>query len=324
MADCITDRMPCNVVAVDVGGTKIAYALLTYSTLDACPEIVTHGEVPTNARRGGDSVRETIVRVAGEMIKASTLPVVGIGVGTAGVVDRQTGNIVAANDIMPGWGGQPLGPCLEQTYGLPVAIMGDVHAHALGEARWGAGKGRLSCLVAGVGTGLGGAFVDHGVVQTGINGVAGHIGHVQHPEAAGIMCACGRIGHLESIASGSGIVSGYQGCTPDDLDFDPAIDGRVISERAYAGEEHARFIIERAGRALGEALGSLANAFDPEVIILSGSVCEAGPLWEDALVAGFAGQALDSVASCDIIRGLLGPYAPLIGAAENLCDKINS
>ncbi len=322
MADCVNANMPFNVVTADVGGTKIAYALLTYATQDACPEIIANGEVPTNACRGGDSVRETIVRVVGEMIEVSKLPVAGIGVGTAGVVDRQTGIIVAANDIMPGWGGQQLGPCLEERWGLPVAIMGDVHAHALGEARWGAGKGRLSCLVAGVGTGLGGAFIDHGVVQTGVNGVAGHIGHLQHPEAAGIMCACGRYGHLESIASGSGIVAGYQGCTPDDMAFDPAIDGRVISKRAQAGEEHARFIIERAGRSLGEALGSLANAFDPEVIILSGSVCEAGPLWEDALIAGFASQALDTVSSCDIIRGLLGPYAPLIGAAENLCDKI--
>ena len=135
MADCVTDRMPFNVVAVDVGGTKIAYALLSYTTQDACPEILCNGEVPTNARRGGDGVRETIVSVVGEMIAESKLPVLGIGVGTAGVVDRETGVIVSANGIMPGWGGQELGPCLEMTYQLPVAVMGDVHAHALGEDR---------------------------------------------------------------------------------------------------------------------------------------------------------------------------------------------
>ena len=311
---------PYHVVSVDIGGTKIAYALLTYTAPSEYPTLSCKGEVPTNAQAGGNAVRETIGKVVQDVMATADVTIDGVGIGSAGVVDSVTGDIVSANDIMPGWGGQKLGAYIHEVTGLPVTVMGDVHAHALGEARWGAGKGQSSCLVAGIGTGLGGAFVDQGVVAAGAHGVAGHIGHIMHPEAVGITCACGRDGHLESIASGSGIIAGYKKLCPERCG--EGVDGRVISERAHAGEYEACEVIERAGRSLGESLGSLANTLDPAVIILSGSVVKAGPLWEKALHAGYESQALDPVLDCPIVEGSLGSEAPLVGAAENLLDKI--
>ena len=73
---------------------------------------------------------------------------------------------------------------------------------------------------------------------------------------------------------------------------------------------------------MGESLGSLANTLDPAVIILSGSVVKAGPLWEKALHMGYKNQALDPILDCPIVEGALGSEAPLVGAAENLLDKI--
>ena len=80
-----------------------------------------------------------------------------------------------------------------------------MQAHALGEAHWGVGKGKFSVLCLGIGTGIGGAYVENGRVMQGFHGAAGHMGHIECSAAAGIPCACGRSGHLESVASGTSI-----------------------------------------------------------------------------------------------------------------------
>ena len=79
--------------------------------------------------------------------------------GTAGLVDVRTGGIAFANELMPGWTGQPVAERLSASLGLPVAVLNDVKAHALGEARWGAARGAQTCFVIAAGTGLGGGIV---------------------------------------------------------------------------------------------------------------------------------------------------------------------
>lgn len=85
---------------------------------------------------------------------------------------------------MPGWSGVQLGPRLREDLGLPVAVVGDVQAHALGEAHWGVGKGKFSVLCLGIGTGIGGAYVENGRVMQGFHGAAGHMGHIECSAAA--------------------------------------------------------------------------------------------------------------------------------------------
>lgn len=85
---------------------------------------------------------------------------------------------------MPGWSGVQLGPRLREDLGLPVAVVGDVQAHALGEAHWGVGKGKFSVLCLGIGTGIGGAYVESGRVMQGFHGAAGHMGHIECSAAA--------------------------------------------------------------------------------------------------------------------------------------------
>ena len=106
---------PFGVVAVDVGGTKIACAVVRYENADAAPIILSKRSIPTDAQQGGEVVLARILDLADD-VRAEALShgetIVGVGVATAGRVDVNTGNIAFANEIMPGWSGQPLGDAL--------------------------------------------------------------------------------------------------------------------------------------------------------------------------------------------------------------------
>lgn len=308
------------VVAIDIGGTKIASALVTLEAGQK-PVVEFYEKIPTEAKRGGQVVLANAIKMAKRVIELAggTESLAGIGVSSGGVIDPRTGDVTYANDMMPGWGGTHLGSELTAATGLPARVLNDVHAHALGEARWGAGAGKQSCLVAAVGTGVGGAFVERGLIMLGAHNEAGHIGHVSCSDAAGIPCQCGAVGHMETIACGPGIIERYLelGGNPTDEDGKP-VDGAVIDKRAAAGDEAAIAAEARSGHAIGEVLGSLSNMLDPECIILSGSVALCGPAWHDAMDAGWREAAMPPVAATPIVSGDLGGDAPLIGAAENI------
>lgn len=303
------------IVAVDIGGTKIACGLVVLG--GEAPVIEKVEKVPTEAMEGGAHVLATVLAQVSSAIERADGHVAGVGISSAGVVNPRNGDITFANELMPGWGGTHLGAEVTAATGLPCRVLNDVHAHALGEARWGGGRGAKSCLVAAVGTGIGGAFVEHGKIMLGAHDEAGHIGHVCCPAAAGVPCSCGATGHLEPIAAGPGIIREYVRLGGDaEYDGRP-MDGAEIDRRAAAGDEAARAAEARAGRALGEVLGSMCNMLDPDVVILSGSVAQCGPDWSDAMAEAFRGQAMPPVATTPIVGGELGGDAPLIGAAEN-------
>ena len=314
---------PFAVLALDIGGTKIGGAVVRYATRGETPEIVGHRTVATNAQSGGASVTQTVCQFAGELLDQARsadpdTPVLGIGVGTAGRVDPYDGSIVYANDIMPGWMGQPLGHRLHEACQLPVAVMNDVQAHGLGEARHGAAKGSRACIMVAVGTGLGGALLMDGRLIGGAHGFAGELGCSLHPAAENVSCENGVMGRLESVASGSGIERCYRAGGGEPLR------GPEISKRAAEGERLACRVIEQAGRSLGESIVSWANIFDPDLVVLSGSVCKSGELWEESLRAGMEAQMTDAVRGLRIAHAKLGDEAPLYGAAERLLDTLEA
>ena len=312
---------PTHVCAVDIGGTKIACGIVTLNGTDA-PNVQSVKKVPTNAKEGGKQVLATVLQAIREALSRAEelgLTISGVGISSAGVVDPRTGDITYANELMPGWGGTALGSAVTSEFDLPCSVLNDVHAHALGEARHGAGHGKDSVLTVAVGTGIGGAFVNHGILMLGAHDEAGHIGHVATPAAAGVDCPCGGTSHLEPVSAGPGIIREYVRLGGSDtLEDGSALDGAEIDRRALAGEKIAQAAEERSGRALGEVLGSMCNMLDPSVIILSGSVAECSKYWHEALAAAFKLQAMPPVQATPIVKGTLGGEAPLIGAVENL------
>ena len=300
---------PASVVSVDVGGTKIAGALVCYEEPGTKPTVKLAASVPTDAAAGGSAVLDKIAALVARIVEDSPSAPTGIGVGTAGRVSALDGSIAYANDIMPGWTGQPVKARLEEEFGIPVAVLGDVQSHALGEARWGAARGAQTCIVMAPGTGLGGGIVCHGKIVRGAHGFAGEIGSTLNPLDVSD-------GNLESVASGSGIEARYEAVSGE------RASGAEISKLAYDGDVLAEQTVRNAGRALGIALAGWANVLDPEIAVVSGSVTKAGPIWRSALQDAFVEHAPEVLSGLPIVDAELGSDAPLVGAAENLLDSL--
>lgn len=310
---------PLTVAALDVGGTKIAGALVHYAEPDAAPRVSDKRSVPTDAARGGAAVLDSICLMAQQLLDeahAAGSPACGVAVSTAGRVDARTGAIAYANEIMPGWTGQPVAERLRACCSVPVAVLNDVQSHGLGEARWGAARGAQTCLMIAAGTGVGGAVIAHGHIVRGKHGFAGEVGHMPCVQAAGIPCTCGGTAHLESVAAGSGIETCYVRAGGEPLN------GAQIAARAADGEERAARIIRQAGAALGDAIAGFTNMLDPDMVVIAGSVLKAGALWHTALQEAFERQIPEAQRDLPIVEAALADDAPLVGAAENLLDSL--
>ena len=313
-------RFPCTVIALDLGGTKIAGALVRYEGRQGAPSVGERRAVPTMAAEGGSAVLARMVDLACGLAACvpPDAPLAGCGVSTAGYIDEASGCVTYANSIMPGWAGQKVGPALVDALGVPCAVMNDVRAYAFGELRHGAARGCDTCVVVAAGTGLGGAVIVHGQVLDGAHGFAGMVGHTLHPAALGKPSAWGTDGHLESVCAGSGIEACYRLAGGEELT------GPQISARADAGEPLARSVIEQSGRSLGEAIASWADLLDPDLVVVGGSVCAAGPVWREALEAGVEARIDPMLRGLPVVDAQLGGDAPLLGAAERLLDKVGA
>lgn len=295
------------VLALDLGGTKIAGAVVHTDG-----RILYLTQRPTPAQAGAAAIIKAMADVVDELRQRCTIEPRGVGIGAAGVIDQNTAKVLSATDTLKGWAGteiaRELGVCTQ----LPVPAVNGVHAHGLGEAKFGAGAAASSVLLVAVGTGIGGAFFTQEQLITGFNHVAGHAGHIDSSFAVGIKCSCGRHAHVEAIASGPSIYRHYQR-----LANNPDVsDTKAVTALAEAGDANAHQAVRTGGLAAGSAIASLANVLDPERIIIAGGVAGAGELWWQALRARYAASAIHIVQDTELVPATLGNDAALIGAAS--------
>ncbi|GAA3977121.1 ROK family protein [Streptomyces marokkonensis] len=289
------------VIGLDLGGTKIAAALVgTDGT------VLARRTLPTPATSGADAVLDALAQAA----RAVWAPgAAAIGVAAAGVIDPAAGTVTSATDTIRGWAGTALATGLATRTGLPVACDNDVRAAAATEL---AGLGADGTFVyAAVGTGVGGAVAAGGRMLHGAAGIAGHLGHLPSPEATGLPCTCGATGHLEAIAAGPAITAHYGRISGESADR-----LQTVAERAAHGDAHARSAITLGARAVGRALGGLANALGPHRVVVAGGVPGIGaPYWE-ALCAAFAAELMLPLRALRPAAPNGGADAAVLGAAE--------
>ncbi|MBP0457639.1 ROK family protein [Streptomyces montanisoli] len=300
-------------IGVDVGGTKIAAGLV--STTGLLDERLV---LPTPATEGASAILGTVQRAV-ETLRASLPPgdvVTGVGIGTGGVVDHARGVIVSATGLLHGWAGTRVADELHARLGLPVAIDNDGNALALGEHRFGAGRGHQDVLYVAVGTGIGGALVLGGELRRGAHHSAGELGHQPAPGAEGRPCSCGGRGHIEAAASGPSITAAYRERSGDTQ----VTDLRVVAARAAAGDGQAAGAIEEAATILGKVVAGLANTVDPEAVVIGGGVAQLGPILWPPLETGFRAGTLPPLADVPVLPALLGPTAAIVGAATLVAD----
>lgn len=315
-------------LAVDIGGTKLAAGIV-----ELPGPVITHRHtIATPAQEGGGVVLAAVTQLAREVLRGAVADGQGvdvIGVASAGTVSPDDGRITHATDTLPTWAGTPLGEHLTRVLDRPTTVLNDVHAHGVGEAVYGEGTAHRSVLVVAVGTGVGGALVVGGEPMVGTHGVAGHVGHLPVPEAAGLPCTCGRFGHLEGLASGVGLRAEFRRRTGQDLPAHqitalltrPAehATGVPAGEHDHAGVDlvaAAHVVLESAGRATGRMIGSLLNVLDPDIVVVGGGLAQAPHPWRGALTEGVALEAMDPVAKTRVVISTAGPDAALWGAAH--------
>lgn len=323
-------------LAVDIGGTKMAAALIDRSGA------ILHAHrlsTPTGPGRGGlpnsEALLETVCGAVDHVLHAAGIDPSGLagggadpavcgvlGVASAGPLDRDAGTLSPVN--IPGWRNFPLRDRLAGRYGIEVRLLNDAIAVAIGEHWRGAAQGRRNVLGMVVSTGVGGGLIVGGRVAFGASGNAGHIGHVT-VDPSGPACVCGGVGCLEVIASGTAIAAwavahGYRA--------DRAVGGTTstvsavdVAEAARRGHPLALAAFRRAGEAIGQAVAGAVTLLDLDLVVIGGGVAAAGPVLFDPIADAYARFAtLPYARAPRIVPARLGGDAGLIGAAAAVLD----
>ena len=285
--------MPDLVLAVDVGGTKMAAGFVT-----ASGDVVERAQVPTRVAEAGTDGEVLWADLAGlvDGVLASLSPadrVVACGAGCGGPMSPGGEEVSPLN--ITAWRSFPLRSRLAALTGVPTFVDNDAKALALGEGWVGAATGCRDYLAMVVSTGVGGGIVLDGRLLHGRLGNAGHIGHVV-VEPEGRACVCGGRGCLEAEASGTAIA---------------AVTGQPARAASPA-------VVARAGTLVGRAVASVVNLLDLPLAVASGSVALGfgNPFFEAAQEEMTLRCGLSFARDARIVPGGLGDRGPLIGAAR--------
>ncbi|MCX4743670.1 ROK family protein [Streptomyces antibioticus] len=297
------------VAALDIGGTKIAGALVSGDGT-----ILVRAQRPTPARENGETVMRAVEEVLAELTSSPLWPrAYALGIGSAGPVDASRGTVSPVN--VPGWRDYPLVDRVRAAAGnLPVELIGDGVAITAAEHWQGAARGHDNALCMVVSTGVGGGLVLGGRLHTGPTGNAGHIGHIS-VDLDGDPCPCGARGCVERIASGPNIARRAleNGWVPGP---DGDTSAAAVAAAARTGDPVARASFDRAAQALAAGIAATATLVEIDIAVIGGGVGKAGEILFTPLRRYLADYAtLSFVRPLTVAPARMGTDAGLVGAA---------
>jgi len=309
------------VLAVDLGGTKIMTAIVS-----ASGQVMAEDICPTQADEGVSSVIERLFTSIDRLLNQNITEISqldGIGIAAAGAIDSDRG-VITLSPNLPGWRDVPLGDMVRERYQVDTFLVNDASAAALGEHRFGAGRGVSNLILLTLGTGIGGGIIINGEMYLGACGSAAEIGHIVI-DVNGPECGCGNRGCLETLASGTAVArDAVRRINQGENSSLVAIAGGKIESitaekvgtAARKGDALALDVLSRAGTYLGVGLANLVNIFNPEMIILGGGMAELEGLFIDPAKRVVAERAFPvSARAVRIVTAQLGNAAGVYGAA---------
>ncbi len=274
-------------------------------------EIKETAEVPVSDEDGGQALK-LVYQILDRLVKKKLKPIVGIGVGAPGLINTREGIVVNAVNL--DWQDLPLGRLLQERYGLPVSVLNDSQATAIGEFVYGEHSSDSNLIVVNVRRGIGAGILINGRLFQGDGGGAGEIGHVQAQEN-GLPCRCGRRGCLETVASAQAVLTRVQSLSsPSDF---PTLD--AVETKFFADDPIARQAVMEAGHYLGTSLGSLVGTLNIRKIVLTGDMTCFGQPWLDSVQRAMVQSALGRmVQETELEIGKLDYAACILGASAHL------
>jgi glucokinase len=321
------------VLALDLGGTNARAAVVTPDGI-----LTSRHAGPTPMEQGATAVvgfcAALLERAAADHATSGGAPPVAIGICAPGPLDARTGTLIDPPNLRDEWWGFPLAPTLGERLGLPAALEKDTNVSILGEAVFGAGRGCADLVYLTISTGIGGAVIAGGRLLTGPDGVAGELGHLT-VDMDGQLCGCGARGHLEALASGTGIAKAARDAlaagepapvlrrVADEVAPRP-LSAADVARAADLGDAVAGVIIERARRAVAVSVVSIVDVFGPDAVILGGGISIA---WGERLV-GAAREAVASTAfriqaaRAKVVQAALGDDVGLIGTVPLVASAL--
>jgi glucokinase len=275
------------IVGVDLGGTNVRAAAVRGGKIVARAVRRISGKAAEEVVLG--EIFETIDEVIGGEVS-------GIGIGVPSVVDVERGIVYAVENI-PAWREVPLKDKLESRYGCPACVNNDANAFALGELHFGKGRGYRNMVGLTIGTGLGAGIIIGGRLYSGPNCGAGEIGSIPYRDATVERYAAGQFFQHEAGAGGD-----------------------VVFERALRGDAEALRLFHAFGLELGHAILTILYAYDPELIVLGGSISRAYRFFEAGMRERLKSFAYQHVLETLVIAPSETEDAATLGAAALCID----
>jgi glucokinase len=297
-------------IGVDLGGTNLRIA-----AVDDQGRLLEKVTLGTRVSLGRDSVLNemcgAIQRLSEKYRINATM--LGVGIGVPGIIDLKTG-MLRESPNLPGWSDYPVRDEIEKRLQAKVILENDANVAALGEKWLGAGRHVDSLAILTLGTGVGGGLILDGRIWHGMTGMAGEFGHVT-VEAEGHPCGCGNRGCVEQYASATAVVrmareaiaAGDAPSLAKAASSDAEFNAKEIYNLAIQGDEEARKIFRRVGRALGVALAGLINGLNLEMYVIGGGVSSA---WE-----AFSPSIFEELRQRSMVYAATAPQNPRSGGA---------
>ena len=315
------------IIGVDIGGTKMMATVFDskFKTIGMCRK-------KSRSKNGGDSEMRVIKVIREAIEDAGGVHIAGIGVGSPGPLDPETGVIIDTPNL--GWKNFPLAHLLRETFKAPVVVDNDVNVGTYGEWRCTSLRNKKHVLGVFPGTGIGGGIIIDGKILHGFSGAAGEVGHITiMPD--GPFCGCGKRGCLEALASRVAIAKEVAALAArEDAPYIlehcgtdvAAIRSGVLSRAIDAGETMVEQVVRKAAYYVGIGVSNLINVLSPEVVVLGGGLVEA----MEALVLEEVEQAVAEHAmpflrkNVKIAPAKLGDDAVVMGAAKLILDHLDA
>lgn len=294
-------------IGVDLGGTNLRIA-----AVDQQGRLLEKVTLGTQVALGREQVINDMcdaIRHLADKNRSSSLQ--GIGIGVPGIIDMKTG-MLRESPNLPGWANSPVQAQIEQRLGTRVILENDANAAAFGEKWLGAARDVDNMAMLTLGTGVGGGVVLGGRIWHGMTGMAGEFGHIT-VEPEGVPCPCGNRGCLEQYASATAVVrmareaitSGRAPGLQRAASSDPEFSAKAVYNLAIQGDEEARKIFRRVGRALGIGLADLVNALNLPMYVVGGGVSSA---WE-----AFSPVIFEELRQRSMVYAATAPPLPISG-----------
>jgi glucokinase len=300
------------VLGLDIGGTKLAAGVV-----DGDGTVRGFVAAPSEPERGADDTLTRLFALGRAAIEAAGADdVEGIGIGCGGPLDVERGVLISPLHLK-GWEGVPVVDLAERAFDRPAVLDNDATAAAAAEHRFGAGRGTQHLVYLTISTGVGGGVILDGQVFRGATGNGGELGHVTVDWHGRECRGCGRRGCLEAYVSGTSIAeraaeAGFRGATAAD-----------VADAARLGDPVAATVWRETCEALACGVTSIANLFEPEVVVIGGGVSRQGdhllaPVREvvEAQVIGPPGRIVR------VVEAALGDQVGVAGAAAVAFERL--